>query len=148
MAASTPTFNPEAVVEAASQLSSEVLHSLFVSASARELRERQEELEPKPPPPDLATMLAYDLRLTVARLVELWDSFGVDRDISGAFLLKQLTALGVAEGEALDVIHRCSGWRPRSDDERERDVARAMLADGFTRAQIAHALAATRGTAA
>ena len=139
--ATSPTLTEE-VVEAASQLSSEILHVLAARASARELRQLQEELEPGQPP-DLGTMLAYDLVLTVRRLVELWDSLGVDRDISGAYLLRQLTCLGVDETAALDAIRRCSGWRPRSKDERERAVAAAMVRDGFTPAQVAHALATT-----
>jgi len=124
----------ELAEEAALRLTSDQLFALAGQVAAREAR--PPEVHPKP---DLPTNLAFDLEGTVADFVErMHAGAGVDLDLVGAYLMTLLRAAGVADAE--EIVERATGWHPRSAEEREVAVAKAMLAEGFTPEQIAAAL--------
>ena len=126
----------ELVEEAADRLTSEQLHALAARVAAAEAR------PPAPPPTfDLATSCALDLQLTVRRAVALWvDGVGLDTDIFAGWYVPQLVRAGVTERDALSALRRVTGWKPRTAPDRERAVARSMLADGWAPEMIADAL--------
>jgi len=125
----------EALAEVvADRFTSEQLFALAGRVAAREARPPETHSTP-----DLATCLAFDLEGTVDDLVErMHEEAGLDLDLVGAYLLKLLQAAGVADAE--EIVALATGWRPRSAEEREVAVAKAMLAEGFTPAQIEGAM--------
>lgn len=108
--------------------------------AARELR------EPEPAPRfDFAAAAALDLDGTIRRAVALWvEGAGVDADIFAAWYIPQLIGAGVPEEQAVDALFAVTGWRPRTAEDRERAVARAMLDDGWAPKLVARALDDTR----
>lgn len=115
---------------------------LFAIAARLAAQELAAQMTPKERPAfDLATAVALDLDAAVRHIVDLWHrGMGIDVDILGAWLLPQIEAAGVGRAAALDALQRTTGWRPRTEAERLEAVAREMLADGFTPAQITDAL--------
>ena len=135
-----PTRRPIAdlVEEAVDALSSEVLYAMAARKASAELRGARE-TEPTASV-DWDGCLKVDLNLTVRRLVELRSSFGIDTDIAAGHLLPRIIAAGVTERDALSALRRVTGWKPRTAPDRERAVARSMLADGWAPEMIADAL--------
>lgn len=124
----------ELAEEAAQRLSSAELFALAGQVAAREARPPETHSTP-----DLPTNLAFDCEGTVADLVErLHVRAGIDPDLVGAYLMTLLRAAGVTDAE--EIVALATGWRPRSAEEREVAVAKAMLAEGFTPAQIEGAM--------
>lgn len=137
--ASPPLSLKDLVEDAIERLSSEQLYAMGSRKAAAELRAAEDAAIPVQPP-DLATALAFDPTETVARFVGTYAAIGVDGDIAAAWLLSQLVHAGASEVDAFDVLHRVTGWRPRTDEERDAEVMRQMLGDGFTPEQIRDAL--------
>lgn len=127
------------VEDAVERLSSEQLYAMATRKVAAELRSAEDAAIPVQEP-DLATALAFDLDGAVTQLVEPCTQVGVDTDIAAAWLLPQLLRAGASEADALDVLSRVTGWRPRTDEERTEAVEREMLTDGFTPEQVRVAL--------
>jgi len=141
----TPRPIAELVEEAAARLTGEQLRALAARVEATELAAAREATSvPKSVPMDLAADVAFSLDGTVRRLAALWgsDGVGIDPDILGSWLLPQLIRAGASETAVIAALERHLGWRPRTHEERLEEVARAMLSEGWTRAQVTAALKA------
>lgn len=141
--AAAPLSLQDLVEDAVGRLSSELLLAMAARKAAAEVRAAEDAAIPLQTP-DLATALAFDLTGTVSLLIDTYTKIGIDADIAAAYTYTQLVRAGVSEADALDVLSRITGWRPRTDEERDAEVVRQMLDDGFTREQIRAALLSIR----
>jgi hypothetical protein len=135
----------ELVEEAAARLTAEQLRALAARVESAEMAAALEATSvPKREPFDIGAAIAFDLDGAVRHLALLWgpDGVGCDLDIVAAWVYPALIEAGVPQAAALAALERHCDWHPRTDSERERAVAKAMLDDGWTPREIAEAMRA------
>lgn len=116
----------ELVEEVVGRLTSEQLFAVAARLAAAEAR------EPEPERPfEIDASLALDIGRTIAHVIDLHRRIGVDDDLIASQVLRPILTTRLPEDVALDVIHRHTGWRPRTTEDRIGAVARGMLGDGL-----------------
>lgn len=130
------------VDEAAARLTAEQLRAI----AARVEVEARSAIQEESPRPDLASEIAFaGLRTTVRRRLNAHRERGIDDDLAASQLLPALLRAGVDKREAVAALKYETGWQPRTDTERARAVATAMLDDGYPPDVVRRAVAGAYG---